>query len=88
MLPFGGGDQLAIPQINLSILGYEPKSLRDSHTRFPAVRAQEISMMPQLDGPVSLLTRDPIRRRVPEDTIFEEWEYSQGDTYLQGASIS
>ena len=24
MLPSGGGDQLAIPQINLSILEYEP----------------------------------------------------------------
>ena len=88
MLPSGGRDQLAIPQINLSILEYEPESLRDSHTRSPAVRAQGISMIPQLDGPVSLQTRDPIRRRVPEDIRFEGWEYSQGGTYLQGASMS
>ena len=71
MLPSGGGDQLAIPQINLTISGYEPDSLRDSHIRSPAMRAQEISIIPQLDGPVSLLTRDPIRRRVLEDTRFE-----------------
>ena len=88
MLPSGGGDQLTIPQINLSISGYEPDSLRDSHTRSPAVRAQGISMIPQLDGPVSLPLRDPIRRRVPEDARFEGLEYSQGGTYLQGASIS
>ena len=79
---------MAIPQINLSILGYEPNSLRDSHTRSPATRAQGISMIPQLDGSVSLLTRDPIRRRMLEDIRFEGWEYSQGGTYLQGTSIS
>ena len=71
MLPSGGGDQLAIPQINLSISGYEPDLLRDSHTRSLAARAQGISMIPQLDGPVSLLTSDPIGRKVPEDTRFE-----------------
>ena len=62
MLPTGGGDNLPIPQTNLSILGYEPDSLRNSHGRSPAMRAQEISIMPQLDGPTSLPTRDPIRR--------------------------
>ena len=45
-------------------------------------------MIPQLDGPISLPTRNPIGRRVPEDTRFEGWGYSQGGTYLQGASIS
>ena len=88
MLPSGGGDPLAIPQINLSISGYEPNSLRDSHTRSPATRAQKISVIPQLDGPMSLPTRDPIRRRVPKDTGYEGQEYSQGGTYLQEASIS
>ena len=44
--------------------------------------------MPQLDGPVSLLTRDAIGRRVQEDSRFEGQEYSQGGTYVQGASIS
>ena len=68
MLPSGGGDQLAIPQINLSISGYEPNSLRDSHIRSPSTRAQEISIMPQLDGPTSLPRRDPIGRRVQEDS--------------------
>ena len=88
MLPSGGGDQLAIPQINLSISGYEPNSLRDSHIRSPAMRTQEFSIIPQLDGPVSLLTRDPIGRRVQEDSRLEGQEYSQGGTYVQGTSIS
>ena len=47
MLPSGGGDQLAIPQINLSISGYEPDSLRNSHGRSPSRWAQDISIMPQ-----------------------------------------
>ena len=62
MLPSGGGDQIAIPQINLSILGYESESLRGSHIRSPDTRAQGSSLMPQLDGPISLPMRDPIRR--------------------------
>ena len=49
MIPSGGGDQVAIPQINLSIVGYGPDSLRDSHVGTPAMRAQEISILPQLD---------------------------------------
>ena len=68
MLPSGGGDQLAITQINLSISGYEPDSLRNSHIRSPSKQAQEISIMPQLDGPASLPMRDPIGRRVQEDS--------------------
>ena len=36
MLPTGGGDHLPIPQINLSILGYEPESMRDSNGRSPS----------------------------------------------------
>ena len=54
MLPSGGGDQLAIPQINLSISEYEPDSLRNSHGRSPSRQAQEISIMLQLDGPAFL----------------------------------
>ena len=37
MIPSGGGDPVAIPQINLSILGYGPDSLRDSHVGTSAV---------------------------------------------------
>ena len=36
MLPSSRGDQLAIPQVNLSISGYEPDSLRNSHGRSPS----------------------------------------------------
>ena len=60
MLPSGGGDHLSIPHINLSILGYEPDSLRNAHGRSPSRWSQEISIIPQLDGPASLPTRDPI----------------------------
>ena len=88
MLPSGRGDQLAIPQINLSVSGYEPDSLRDSHIRSPSTRAQEISIMPQLDGPASLPRKDPIGRRVQEDSSLVGQGYSQGGTYVQGASIS
>ena len=66
MLSSGGGDYLAIPQVNLSILGYEPDLLRNSHMRSPSMRAQEILIMPQLDGPVSLPMRDPIGKRIQE----------------------
>ena len=44
MLPSGRGDQLAIPQINLSILGYEPDILRDSHIRSPSMRPQKFQL--------------------------------------------
>ena len=67
MLPSGMGDHLAIPQVNLSISGYEPDSLRKSHGRSPSRQAQEISIMPQLDGLASLQMRDPIGRRVQKD---------------------
>ena len=63
MLPSGRWDHLMIPQVNLSILGYEPDLLRTSHMRSPSMRAQEISIMPQLDGLGSLLMRDPVERR-------------------------
>ena len=88
MLPSDGGDQVAIPQINLCISGYGPDSLRDSHVGTPAMRAKEISILPQLDRLVSLPMRDPTGGRVSEDTRFAGREYSQGGTYIQGASIS
>ena len=72
MIPSGGGDPVAIPQINLSILGYGPNSLRDSHVGTPAMGAQEISILPQLDGPVSISARGPTGGRMSEDTRFAE----------------
>ena len=52
------------------------------------MRAKEISILPQVDGPVSVPTRDYARGRVSDKTRFVEWEYSQGGTYIQGASIT
>ena len=43
MLPSGRGDQLAIPHINVSLLGYEPNSLRDSNTRSPATKPKNFN---------------------------------------------
>ena len=70
MLPCGEGDQVAMPQINVSISGYGPDPLRDSHVGTPAMGAQEISILPQLDGPVPILTGDPTGGRVSEYTRF------------------
>ena len=58
------GDNTAIPHVSLSISGYEPDSLRTSGIRSPPVRAQEVSMIPQLDGPGSLPIRDHTRGRM------------------------
>ena len=84
----GGGDHLPIPQINLSILGYEPNLLRKSHTRSPSMWAQEILITLQLDGPTSLPMRDPVGRRIQEDPRLAEQEYSYRGTYVQGTSKS
>ena len=37
LLPSGHGDHVTIPQVNLSISGYEPDSLRTSGMRFPSM---------------------------------------------------
>ena len=70
MIISGGGDLVAIPKINLSILGYGPNSLRDSHVGTPVMRAQEIAVLPQLDGSISIPARGPTGGRVLEDTRF------------------
>ena len=75
MLPSGRGDHLAIPQVNLSISGYEPDSLRNSHIRSPSMRAQEISIVPQLDGLASL----PMRRSY--------WKDNKGRPQVSGMRI-
>ena len=72
MIPSGGGDPVAILQINLSISGYGPDSLRDSHVGTSVTEAQEISILPQLDGPVSIPVRGPTGGRVSEGTRFME----------------
>ena len=66
MLPSDQGDHLTMPHVNLSISGYEPDLLRTSNIRSPSMQAQEISIMPKLDGPGSLPMRDPIGRRTHE----------------------
>ena len=55
-----------LPHVNLSMSGYEPDSLRTSNMRSLPVQAQEVSTIPQLDGPRSLPMRDPIGRRMHE----------------------
>ena len=62
MLPSGMEGHLM--KLQVSISGYEPDLLRTSHMRSPSMWAQEISIMPQLDGPGKLPMRDPIGRRV------------------------
>ena len=55
-----------IPQVNLSISGYELDLLGAFNVRSPSRWTQEISIMSQLDGSRSLLMRDPIGRRTHE----------------------
>ena len=59
----GVNEQMFMPHINLSILGYEPESLRGSRTQ--DIGIQEITPIPQLDGPVTNPMR--ARRRLLED---------------------
>ena len=54
----GVNEQMPMPHINLSILGHEPESLRGSHKRAQDTGIQGNSTIPQLDGPVSIPTRD------------------------------
>ena len=63
ILPTGMSEQVPMPHINLSIMGYDPESLRGSHIRSQDTEIQE--SIPQLDGSVSIPSRD--RRRLPED---------------------
>ena len=64
LIPPGIGDNALIPHVSLSILGYEPHSLRTSGIRSPPMRTREVSMIPKLDGPRSIPTRDVIRGRM------------------------
>ena len=82
MIPTSREDQIALPQINLSISGYGPNSLRDSQLGSSDMRAQEISILPQVDGLVSTPTREYARGRISESARIMEWEYSQGGTYI------
>ena len=66
LLPSGLRDHVTIPHVNLSISGYEPDSLGTSGMRPLSRRAQEVSTIPQLDGPRSLPMRDHTRGRVGE----------------------
>ena len=52
------------------------------------MRAQEISILPQVDGLVSAPTREYARGRISESAKIMEWEYSQGGTYIQGAPLT
>ena len=52
------------------------------------MRAQEISVLLQVHGPVSTPTRRNIRGRILESAWIMEWEYSQGGTYLPETVVS
>ena len=77
-----------IPHVNLSISGYEPDSLRTSGMRSPSMQAQEISAIPQVDGPGSPPMRDHIERWMNGIPRLVEQDSSQGGTYVQRAPIT
>ena len=88
MIPTGREDQVVLPQINLSISGDGPNSLRDSQVGTSDMRAQEILILLQVDGPVLVPARDYDRGRVSYNTRLVEHENSQGGTYIQGTSLT
>ena len=57
-LPSNHGDPRNIPHVNLSISGYEPDLMRASRLGSSSMRTQEVSVIPQLDGPGSTHMRD------------------------------
>ena len=63
LLTSSHGDHVTIPHVNLSISGFEADSLRTFGMRSPSMQAQEVSAIPQLDGPRFLLMREPARAR-------------------------
>ena len=52
------------------------------------MRAQEVSVLPQVDGLVSIPRRRDVRERASESTRIMEREYSQDGMYLSGTSVS
>ena len=88
LLPSGQGDHVMIPHINLSISGYEPDSLRTSSMRSPCMQAQEVSAIPQVDGPRPLPMGDPIERWMKGIPRLVEQDSSQGGTYVQRATVT
>ena len=72
MIPTGGEVPIALLQINLSFSGYGPNSLQDSQLGSSDMRVQEISILLQVDGPVSAPTREYPRERISENTRTRE----------------
>ena len=64
LLPSCLGDHVTILHINISISGYGQDALRTLGMRSPSMRAQEVSAIPQLDGPRSLPMRDHTRGKL------------------------
>ena len=88
LLPSCQRDHSMISQVNLSISGYEPDSLRTSSMRSPSRQAQEVSAIPQVDGPGSLPMRDHIERWMNGIPRPVEQDSSQGGFYEQRAPIT
>ena len=86
LIPHVLGDNTMIPHISLSISSYEPDSLRTPGIKSPPVRVQEVSMIPQLDGPGSLPIRDHTRGRMGRFSDQGVQDPSQGGTCVQRAS--
>ena len=88
LLPSSLGDRVTIPHVNLSISHYEPDSLRTSGMRSLSMWAQEVSAIPQVDGPVSLPMRDPIERCMNEIPRLVEPDSSQARHLHTGSTCN
>ena len=76
ILPTGMNEQVSMPHINLSMSGYDPESLRGSHTRTHNTGIQE--MIPQLDSAISVASRT--RRRMSENARIEQESFRRTTT--------
>ena len=88
VVPPSIGDNIIIPHVSLLASGYEPESLRSSGMTSPPVRTQETSMVPQLDGPGSVPSRNPAQERMGRPPDKMEQDPSKGGTYEKKTAVS
>ena len=85
MQPTGMNEQIPFPCMNMSASEFDSETLRGSHTRPQEPGMQENLVIPQLDGPPSIPSRN-LREMLVIIRIGQE--YPRDGTYFQGTSES
>ena len=83
--PTGLGEPIHIPNVNTESENYS-ETLRGSHVRSQELGLQKIPVIPQVDGPTSIPSRN--WRVIPENVrigwIYPEWRnLSSGNFYIK-----